>query len=78
MSADGPGTAVTVSPMTELIVRELRLRRFDGLAPTASPRSDPVAASAGDGRRRLPDDHSVERLAVRHSRRRGQPTDIGL
>jgi hypothetical protein len=78
MSADGPGTAFTVSPMTELIVRELRLRRFDGLAPTASPRSDPVAAIADVARRRLPDAHSVERLAIRHSRRRGQPSDIGL
>jgi hypothetical protein len=78
MSADGPGRAVTVSPVTELIVRELRLRRFDGLAPTAPPRSVPVGAGVNDASNRPPDDHGLKRLAARHSCRRGQPADLGL
>jgi hypothetical protein len=64
--------------MTELIVRELRLRRFDGLARTASPRSAPVGPSVDDARHRPPDDHGVKRLAARHSCRRVQPPDLGL
>jgi hypothetical protein len=78
MSADGPGRAVTVSPMTELIVRELWLRRFDGFAPTAPPRSVPVGAGVNEATNRSPDDHNVQRLAARHSCRRRQPPDVGL
>jgi hypothetical protein len=64
--------------MTELIVRELRLRRFDGLVPTAEPRPSPVAASVDDATQRPPDDHGAGRLADRHSCRRAQPPDLGL
>jgi hypothetical protein len=78
MSADGPGWAVTVSPMTELIVRELRLRRFDALAPTAPRRPDSVGAVVNEASTRPPDDHGVKRLAARHSCRRGQPPELGL
>jgi hypothetical protein len=78
MSADGPGRALTVSPMTELIVRELRLRRFDGLAPTAPPRSVAVGAGVDVASNPPPGDNGLKRLAARHSCRRGQPTDLGL
>jgi hypothetical protein len=78
MSADGPDGAVTVSPMTELIVRELRLRRFDGIGLTASPRAFEAAAGDDNARHRPPDDSRVERLAIRHSRRRRPPPDLGL
>ena len=78
MSADRPGRAVTVSPMTELIVRELRLRRFDSLAPSAPPRSVPAGAGVNDASNRQPDDHGLTRLAARHSCRRGRPLDLGL
>jgi hypothetical protein len=64
--------------MTELIVRELRLRRFDALAPAAPARSVPVGQGIKDASNRPPDDHGVKRLAARHSCRRGQPPDIGL
>jgi hypothetical protein len=64
--------------MTELIVRELRLRRFDGLAPTALPRSVPVRAGVNDASDGAPDDHGVKRLAARHSCRRGQPPGLSL
>jgi hypothetical protein len=77
MSADRPGWAVTVFSMTELIVRELRLRRFDHLAPTA-PLRVPVGAGVNDASDRPPDGHGVRRLAARHSCRRGQPPDLGL
>ncbi|MGH7721575.1 MAG: hypothetical protein ACRENL_01900 [Candidatus Dormibacteria bacterium] len=64
--------------MTELIVRELRLRRFEVVAPVARPCAAPAAATIDDTERRLRGAPGVERLAVRHSRRRGPPDGLSV
>ncbi|HWF58648.1 MAG TPA: hypothetical protein VG520_09870 [Candidatus Dormibacteraeota bacterium] len=64
--------------MTELIVRELRLRRFDAATVPALPRAAPeveAGRDSGDQPSRVP---GVERLAARHSRRRARPAQHGL
>jgi hypothetical protein len=64
--------------VTELIVRELRLRRFDAIVPTAAPRFASAVEVSGDARRHPPAYQRVERLAARHSRRRPQADELGL
>jgi hypothetical protein len=64
--------------VTELIVRELRLRRFDGVALAVSPRSVAALAGVDHAVHRPPEVLGVERLTTRHSRRRAQPAGLGL
>jgi hypothetical protein len=78
MSAIRPVGARSVCAVTELIVRELRLRKFDSVAPLTSPRRAPQVETGGDSGRRPSHHQSVERLVARHSRRRAQPGEIGL
>ncbi|HEY8675244.1 MAG TPA: hypothetical protein VIO13_04675 [Candidatus Dormibacteraeota bacterium] len=63
--------------MTELIVTELPLRRFDGVEPISSPRPGSAAECMGDATH-APDHDRVERLAAHHSRRRKPPGELGL
>jgi hypothetical protein len=67
----------TLNVVTELIVRELRLRRFDGVVPVASARS-PATDSVGDAGHHRTDEPRVERLAARHSRRRIQAGELDI
>jgi hypothetical protein len=64
--------------VTELVVRELRLRKFDGVVPFSSPHRAPDVDAGGEGSRRPSHSSSIERLAARHSRRRAQPGELGL
>jgi hypothetical protein len=63
--------------VTELIVRELRLRGFDGVTAISSSRFE-AAEHMSDAAHRPSDEHLVERLADRHSRRRPRHDELGL
>jgi hypothetical protein len=68
MSAACPGSGHTVRDVTDLIVRELRLRPFsDAATAPAHPRERGAAAVTPDARL---DAEPLSRLSARHSLRR--------
>jgi hypothetical protein len=61
--------------VSELIVRELRLRAFDRVAPTVLQQSS-TAESGGAPVAAPPEVAAAERLVERHSRRRATPGEL--
>ncbi|MBJ7608655.1 MAG: hypothetical protein JF887_04385 [Candidatus Dormibacteraeota bacterium] len=59
--------------MTELIVRELRLRRFPAAAPAAAEPRPQDGSLRKTAPAPSPAEPAAARLAVRHSRRRDRP-----
>jgi hypothetical protein len=78
MSVRCTSPPISVLEVTELIVRELRLRTFSAAVGADGPRPDPAANDVRGIESRVVAEPPMKRLVLRYSRRRRRPGQLEL